>query len=656
MPTVGERVRGRLRIADPAEFARSLLGWSIPFALLVVLAFNGGGYDVVPRGQVAIVVFWALLLAAICLPVPVRRIGIPAALALGLLVLFTAWTGLSASWSDSTARSLGELGRLAAYVGILVLAIWLAATVPVRSILNGVAAAVVVVTGAAVLSRLHPAWFPTPEGPRLLAATARRLSYPLNYWNALAAFAAMGVPLLLQVASRGRTAVGRGAAAAGMTVAGLCVYLTASRGGTALVVVAVALTLLLAPGRVARAVPALLAGAGAAILIAAVHSRSELELGHTTAVAHDQGDAVLKLAIVVVLAVWIAHAVLSTVFQRWSWWGGLRVDRRPATLVGVAVLIVVLGAAVAAGAPGKVRDDWNTFKQPGALELGKPNPLFTRLQSTSGNGRYQLWQGAVDAERAHPWRGIGAGTYEFWWLKRPGHLPLFVRNAHSLYAESLGELGIPGLILIAAAMLSVVGAGLWRVVRRTGGNHGVDAAAVAACATFALGAGFDWFWQVAVLPVAFFLLAGIALRVRRRGEPHPRMGLGMRAVVVAIALVGALAVAIPLLGASSLRASQAAAADGRLADALALARGSLRVQPYSAPAHLQQALVLEQLGDVRGAARATRTAIAEEPDNWQTWLTLSRLSAEQGRLKASIAAFRRARALNPRSPIFNRRR
>jgi tetratricopeptide (TPR) repeat protein len=124
--------------------------------------------------------------------------------------------------------------------------------------------------------------------------------------------------------------------------------------------------------------------------------------------------------------------------------------------------------------------------------------------------------------------------------------------------------------------------------------------------------------------------------------------------VVVIALVGAVAVAIPLLGASSLRASQAAASDGRLADALALARGSLRVQPYSAPAHLQQALVLEQLGDIPGAARAARTATSEEPDNWQTWLTVSRLAAEEGRLDASIAAYRRARALNPRSPIFRR--
>ena len=38
--------------------------------------------------------------------------------------------------------------------------------------------------------------------------------------------------------------------------------------------------------------------------------------------------------------------------------------------------------------------------------------------------------------------------------------------------------------------------------------------------------------------------------------------------------------------------------------------------------------------------------------NWSNWLTLSRLEAEDGHARASLRAYRQARALNPRSPIF----
>ena len=136
---------------------------------------------------------------------------------------------------------------------MLVLAIALQGRTAARHTINGLACAIGLVTLLAVLSRLHPQWFPANDHLEFLGAgSARKLSYPLNYWNALAAFAAIGVPLLLAVALAARTLAGQALAAAALPVAALCVYLTISRGGALALVVGIVVFLRVrpaAPGR-----------------------------------------------------------------------------------------------------------------------------------------------------------------------------------------------------------------------------------------------------------------------------------------------------------------------------------------------------------------------------------------------------------------------
>jgi len=64
------------------------------------------------------------------------------------------------------------------------------------------------------------------------------------------------------------------------------------------------------------------------------------------------------------------------------------------------------------------------------------------------------------------------------------------------------------------------------------------------------------------------------------------------------------------------------------------------------------ALVLERLGRFDEAAAAARLATEKESTNWRTWLTLSRIEAERGQARSSLAAFQRAKQLNPRSGVF----
>ena len=74
--------------------------------------------------------------------------------------------------------------------------------------------------------------FPANETGAFLAIAQSRLNWPLNYWNGLAAFCALGVPLAL---SRSRPAIGPSpfarSSAGALPVLALCISLTISRGG-----------------------------------------------------------------------------------------------------------------------------------------------------------------------------------------------------------------------------------------------------------------------------------------------------------------------------------------------------------------------------------------------------------------------------------------
>ncbi len=117
-------------------------------------------------------------------------------------------------WSESAERSMAEVGRVAALMGVFVLALAVQDRDGLRRMVGGVAAGIVLVGAVALLSRFHPAWFPDLEAPSFLPESQARLHYPLDYWNGLAAFTAIGIPLLLALATAARHPVARSLAAA----------------------------------------------------------------------------------------------------------------------------------------------------------------------------------------------------------------------------------------------------------------------------------------------------------------------------------------------------------------------------------------------------------------------------------------------------------
>jgi hypothetical protein len=641
---------------DPAALA----AWAAPFVVVLYLALHNGGYDVVLRSQVGIAAWWIVLLGAVVGVLPAVRLGAAAWAGLALLTGFVAWTALSLGWTESHERTAVELGKVAAYLGLFALALAAQGRVAMRHAINGVAAAIAVVGLLAVLYRLHPTWFSATDTDRFFPQNRRRLNYPLGYWNALAALMAVGLPLVLQAAGTARLLATRALAAAAIPVMALCAFLTVSRGGLGMVAVGVFVYLALSPERLFRIATALAAGAGAAILMLAADRRSGVTDALTGAAARHQSDQVLRLVVLVCAGVALVQVAIALVERHAGPPAWAVVPRRRAGVPAGGALAVAVAVFLVAGGPGWASDQWNQFRSASSSPAAEQSTAFSRLHNVSSNGRYQYWQLAAKARDGAPLKGTGSGTFEFLWSRDGTVGSGFVRDAHSLWMETQGELGWIGFLLIAGFFALVLATGAVRALREPDPHRRlVLAAATAGVAAFAAAAAVEWVWEMAVLPAIVLLLAAVLLSggsprwVRLASVARERRGLSRLALAL-VALPAVVAIAIPLATTTAVRDSQAAVRDGQLADGLEAARTAAAIEPSASTPDLQQALIFERAGALDKAAAYARNATRAEPTNWRPWLTLSRIEAERGRARTSVAALRRARELDRRSPMFAR--
>jgi tetratricopeptide (TPR) repeat protein len=240
-----------------------------------------------------------------------------------------------------------------------------------------------------------------------------------------------------------------------------------------------------------------------------------------------------------------------------------------------------------------------------------------------------------------------------------------VRNAHSLYLETLGELGFVGFALLGLAFL----AGLDAAVRRIGWAEGDERTTVAALAAtfvaFALGAAIDWVWQLSVVGIVGIaclgLLVGPATATRSwaaetvslpKQRQLPSVGFAAGAAVVLAAWLFIAAQAIPWLADVKIADSQAAVRRGDGDAALKAALDAKSLQPWASSPYLQLALVEEQFGDFPQARRWLRKAIQKNDRDWRLWLISARVETESGRIRAARRSLARAAELNPRSARF----
>jgi O-Antigen ligase len=642
------------RVAEVArrDFGPALTGSVLPFALVLYLALRGGGYDRVVYSEVGIAVWWLVLLGALVGVLPAARISRAGWITLGLLTAFVAWTALGITWSESAERTAAEAGRVAAYLGVFALALTGQGREGLRRTANALAAAIAIVGVVALLSRLQPAWFPADEGAAALPGElANRLRYPLDYWNGVAGLMAMGIPLVLEVALRARHLVTQAVATAALPAMALSAFYTFSRGGAVAIGLALLAYIALHPRRLAMLPTLAVAGAGSALLIAAATQRNALENHVLTDPARPQGDEMLAIVLIVCAGVALLQVAIGLAARHELGPRPTITRRRSAALVSAAAAAVVV-VALAAGVPGEIADRWGGDQSVGA-SLGSE-----RFESFSTENRTRYWDSALDANATAPVIGIGPGTFEFWWA-RNGDWG-FIRDAHSLFFETLAEVGIVGVALLASFFAFVLGTGARRLLRSDPPIASTLAAALASILAFTVSAAVDWVWELPALPVAFLLLAAAILgplpgrtaAASRRFEPGPSARPWERAAVVALAIAALVAIAVPYLSTRFVRESQSQLRAGEHDSALQSAETAQRVEPFAATASTQEAVVLERSGDIPGAVDAAREATRDEPTNYRTWLLLANLEAERGRAAEAIRAYMTGFEQNPRSRVF----
>ncbi|HEX2096873.1 MAG TPA: hypothetical protein VHF50_05830 [Solirubrobacterales bacterium] len=364
-----------------------VLLWLVGFALVAYLGLEGGGYDPLVHDEVGIAVWWALLGFALVGALPRTMPGPLALAALALLTGLVAWTALSLTWTESGERTWADLARLAAYLGVFVLALGAQGRGRGRWLLGGVACGVVLVAGIALLSRLHPDWFPEAgQTAAFLNPGRERLSYPIQYWNGLAALIAIGFPLVLHFAAAARSSLLRGLAAAALPLLVLTIFFTLSRSGIAASAVALAIYLLLAADRLPKLLSLVLAGGGAVVLALAADRRESLQDGLLDATARSQGDEMLVMTVAVCAVVGLLQAALAMGLggERRPYWSF--VPHRPASIAtGLAVAIAVV-ALLAAGAPGRAADAWANSRSQAGRGRGPGGSAARPVRAATSSG------------------------------------------------------------------------------------------------------------------------------------------------------------------------------------------------------------------------------------------------------------------------------
>jgi O-antigen ligase len=606
----------------------------------------GGGYGPDARAIAAVAV-WLGVLGLIGLsPRRSMPVGRRVLLTGGLLTAFAVFTGLSALWADSAERAVAELGRVTLYVGVFVLAALAVRGRGIRGLADGLAIGIAGIAVLALIGRYFPSALPDERVGRLLPGEVR-LSYPIGYWNGLGMLTALALPLLVSAAAADRPRWARGLAVAPLPALATVVYLTSSRGAVIVALVGLIALLALSARRVAVLLAALigLAGGAAGILIA--HARPELiDSSLHSAKAFSQGrDAALLTLLACVVTGLLGMALPRPCASQMRMTRGVRV-------AAVALVLVLIGGGALAADPVRRFDDFK--RSPARFEHVSNGYVDAHLSNAGATGRWQFWTAAVDEWRTEPLAGRGAGTYQAWWAQH-GQLAFFVRNAHSLYLETLGDLGVVGLVLLLAAFAAGVAAGARHLGRRDARERERLAALLAAFIAFAVGAAIDWIWQLPVIGIVAMCCLGALAGSGGDAVPAPVRARGRRApLLAALGVLGACAVLaaqiLPWLSVRELRSSYGAVRRGDLRAAIADAGHARALAPWSSSPYTQLALLAERAGDLADGRRLIAQAIDRDQTDWTLHVAAARLAVKAQDVPAGRAELRTARKLNPHAP------
>jgi tetratricopeptide (TPR) repeat protein len=619
-----------------------------PLALILGLALAGGGYFLSDR-HIAGLAVWIVLVVLLALGAAGRAtLGRPFYWAVGLIGGLALFSAFSSLWSGSVELSVIEADRVLVYLGFFLAAFLITQTDQRRQrFAEGIAIALIGAALLALASRLLPHVFELGAGP----GSGPRTGYPFGYWNANGLAFGIGVALCLWMSRLSPTPWLRWLAVGAVPPLLLALYFTYSRGGLLGLLVACLCLLVLSHDRLWMLGTLAIGAIGAMPAVLQVQASRSLADNHADQTAIDQGVTVLLVLIGGIVLSLALFALLRRLEQRGGTLTGRAValsrDRRTLRALALVGALLAIGAAIAVG--GRA---WDQFSSPDQQFPADPAAHFSQF---SGANRHEYWRVAIDSFEEKPIAGHGAGTYRFAWDKLR-HISLPVLNAHSLYLQAFQELGVIGGLIVIALVLVILWAGFaaWRAA--VGAQRELLAVLLAACLAFAVGAGIDWFWEIAGVGAIFFLAGGalvaarcvqLAQARRQANGTLERRRFGLTVAGLGLAWIAALALIGPLLVDRELDTSNAAAADGNIASAVNHADTARSIEPWAATPYVQLGLLAESQGDYGTAAARMSEAIDREEGNWQLYYLRARIEHRAGDDAAAEADLREAERLNP---------
>lgn len=567
------------------------------FALVATLGLDSGGYAATAWGWSA---FALLAVLAVLIARGIGRPGRAALVFVGALAALAVWIAASLLWSNHFSATVLELQRALVYVAAAALFVLAGRG---TGLLAGVLGAATLLCGYGLANWL----LGNPEAPASAdPQAAERLSGPVGYANGMAILAAMGLLLSVGFAARASRLPAAATAAATGPLFAATLYFTFGRGAWLALAVGLAVAVALGPGRLQLAATALALGVPAAIAV----------------VVADLFGASGRLVPFVLLLCLLAAAVpyvLRSAAARYR--PSPRVRQAFAAILIALPVLVAAAVLVRLGGPSAAYDSFKAAPTP------THGDVRGRVFSLSGSNRADYWRVAWRVYKDHPALGAGAGTYSRSWLReRP--VPQPVQDAHSLYLETLAELGPVGLALLLVALAAPFAAARtwWTPV------------ALGPYLAFLAHAAQDWDWELPAVTVAALACAAAPI-TSSDGRRIPRL-----VAVVPAALC--LLVVPAFLGNRAAAEAQSAYDRSAWRDSEDAARFARFLQPWSPePWRLLGEAQLAQ-GALVPARASFRKGLAEDPDEWELWLDLG--LASDGRARRQ--AFEQAARLNPLSP------
>jgi O-Antigen ligase len=626
---------------------------------------------------------------------------------IGLLLAFTALTAISIVWSVQPDHSWQDAGRMLAYSGVFGAGVALVRALPQRwpAILGGLTLAAVIACGYALLTKVFPASLDPAD-------TFARLNEPYGYWNAVGLSAAMGAICCLWLgARRSGHALLRALAYPAMGLVLLTLMLAYSRGAMVALAIGVVVWFCVVPLRLRSATLLIVGALGAGAVAAWDFSRHALSaeavaLAPRTTAGHQLGAFVLAMLVVLT----IAGIAIGFFTGRQA--PSLLARRRAgaALLAAVVLLLIAFVGALAVsqrGLTGSISHAFNALTDPNAKPPGNTPGRLTAVASE----RARYWKEALQVFDAHPVFGAGAEGYATAHLRYETQT-LEVRHAHSFILQTLADLGLIGLLVTLALLLTWMAAAgrathpfnrrwaSWRtwLQIRSGGRPGWRALCernlthytperigmlcmLTIVLVFGAHSLIDWTWYVpgdacvallcagwlagrgpllasSTAPSSAAPNAGTGIsnpaggssdaRHRPRARPSNTRMLVAGAVIVA-ALLAAWSQWQPQRSEEARQQAEARLETHAQPAAIAAANSAVSRDPLSIEALFTLASVQQVTGRLALARATLARAVRLQPSNPQTWLVLGRYDLTSNNPQAAVTELQAAIYLDPES-------